>query len=74
MSRPNAAIAARGEPGESIDHLAAGVQALVHNMRQEQQLVRDWIEAQADRQDRLQAALENLIVAKDDWRERLEPR
>ncbi len=58
-------IAAPGEPGEAIDHLAAGVQALVRNMRHEQQLVRDWIEAQADRQERLQSALENLIIAKD---------
>ena len=58
-------VATPGEQGESIDHLAAGVQALVRNMRQEQQLVRDWIEAQADRQERLQSALENLIIAKD---------
>ncbi len=47
---------------ESLDHLAVGVQALVRNMRQEQQMIRDWVEAQAGQQTRLQTALENLIA------------
>ncbi|MGP0103905.1 flagellar motor protein MotA, partial [Rhodoblastus sp.] len=43
---------------ESIDGLANGVQALVRHMRQEQQMIRDWVEAQSARQARLQAAIE----------------
>jgi hypothetical protein len=43
---------------EALEGLATGVQALVKHMRQEQQMIRDWVEAQADRQARLQAALE----------------
>ena len=35
------------------------------NMRQEQQLIRDWVEAQADRQERLQAALEHQLAARN---------
>jgi biopolymer transport protein ExbB/TolQ len=52
----------QAEAAESIDHLAAGVQSLVRNMRQEQQMIRDWVEAQADRQERLQSALEHLLT------------
>jgi hypothetical protein len=50
------------EVNESLDHLAVGVQALVRNMRQEQQMIRDWVEAQAGHQERLQKALENLLT------------
>ncbi len=46
---------------EAIDHLAIGVQELVRNMRREQQLIRDWVEAQSDRQARLQQALEQRL-------------
>ncbi len=49
------------EANESLDHLAAGVQALVRNMRQEQQMIRDWVEAHTDRQERLQEALQSLL-------------
>jgi hypothetical protein len=56
------------ESSEAIEHLAAGVQALVRNMRQEQQLVRDWIEAQAERQGRLLSALENLLTSRQEPR------
>jgi hypothetical protein len=51
-----------GDSNEALDHLAAGVQALVRNMRQEQQMIRDWIGAQAERQAGLQAALERLLA------------
>ncbi len=54
-----------GDPGESIEHLASGVQSLVRNMRQEQQMIRDWVEAQADRQARLQAALEQFLASRE---------
>ncbi len=55
---------AAGAGGESLEHLAEGVQSLARGMRQEQQLIRDWVEAQAERQARLHAALENLLVRK----------
>jgi hypothetical protein len=61
--------AAPGDASESIDHLAIGVQALVRNMRQEQQMIRDWVEAQSAHQARLQTALENLLSS-----EKSEPR
>jgi hypothetical protein len=58
------AAVARRAPVESLDHLADGVQSLARNMRQEQQLIRDWVEAQAERQERLQATLENILAGK----------
>ncbi|MGP7983937.1 flagellar motor protein MotA [Rhodoblastus sp.] len=54
---------------ESIDGLANGVQALVRHMRQEQQMIRDWVEAQSARQARLQAAIEARLAG-----EKQEPR
>jgi hypothetical protein len=58
------AAVASGDASESLDHLAEGVQSLARGMRQEQQLIRDWVEAQSERQARLQTALENLLVGK----------
>jgi hypothetical protein len=46
---------------EALEGLATGVQALVRHMRQEQQMIRDWVEQQADRQAKLQAALESHL-------------
>ncbi len=54
---------------EALEGLATGVQALVRHMRQEQQMIRDWVEQQADRQARLQAALESHLAG-----DRPEPR
>ncbi len=54
---------------ELIDGLANGVQALVRHMRQEQQMIRDWVEAQSARQARLQAAIEARLAG-----EKQEPR
>jgi hypothetical protein len=45
------------------------VQALVRHMRQEQQMIRDWVEAQAERQARLQAVVEAHLAG-----EKPEPR
>ena len=59
------ATGATADSGDSIEHLAAGVQSLVRNMRHEQQLIRDWVEAQAERQERLQSALEHRLAAKN---------
>ena len=56
---------APADSGDSIEHLAAGVQSLVRNMRREQQLIRDWVEAQSERQERLQTALEHRLAVKN---------
>jgi hypothetical protein len=50
---------------DSIQHLAAGVQSMVAHMRQEQQLIRDWVEAQAERQEMLQASLDQLFAKRE---------
>ena len=44
----------------AIANLAEGIQALVHHMRSEQQLIRDWVEAQAARESELKRALDRL--------------
>ncbi len=41
-------------------HLAEGIQGLVHHMRGEQQMIRDWMEAQADVQKDVKKLLERL--------------
>ena len=40
--------------------LAEGVQGLVQHMRSEQQMIRDWVEAQANVQNEVKALLEKL--------------
>jgi hypothetical protein len=45
---------------QALANLAEGIQGLVQHMRQEQQLIRDWVEAQADQQQELQRVLERL--------------
>ena len=40
--------------------LAEGIQGLVKNMRGEQQMLRDWVEAQADQQNEIRALLQRL--------------
>jgi len=52
------AAAAGHDPTQALEGLAAGVQALVRHMRQEQQMIRDWVEVQSDRQARMQAKVE----------------
>lgn len=44
----------------ALAHLAEGIQGLVTNMRHEQQMMRDWVEAQAAEQKALRATLEKL--------------
>ena len=41
--------------------LAEGIQALVGHMRQEQQQIRDWVEAQSAQQDDIRKLLRQLI-------------
>lgn len=49
-----------GAAAPSVTRLADGVQALVGQMRAEQQLVRDWVEAQAARESEFKALLQRL--------------
>ena len=41
-------------------NLAEGIQGLVQHMRAEQQMIRDWVEAQALREKELRQVLERL--------------
>ena len=55
-----------GEPGASrasttaMANLAEGIQGLVKHMRSEQQMIRDWVEAQAEQQREMRKLLERL--------------
>jgi gamma-glutamyl:cysteine ligase YbdK (ATP-grasp superfamily) len=44
----------------AMANLAEGIQALVQHMRSEQQLIRDWVEAQADQNKEVRRLLERL--------------
>jgi hypothetical protein len=44
----------------ALANLAEGIQGLVSHMRQEQQLIRDWVEAQATQQEEVRKLLERL--------------
>jgi hypothetical protein len=46
----------------ALANLAEGIQALVHHMRAEQQMIRDWVEAQAGRERELQKVLERIAA------------
>lgn len=47
----------------AMANLADGISGLVKNMRNEQQLMRDWVEAQADEQKAMRATLDKLAEA-----------
>src|SRR5690606_9138158 len=47
----------------AMANLAEGISGLVKNMRSEQQLMRDWVEAQAAEQKQMRATLEKLATA-----------
>ncbi|MEQ9573133.1 MAG: MotA/TolQ/ExbB proton channel family protein [Nitratireductor sp.] len=49
----------------SMASLAEGISGLVKNMRNEQQLMRDWVEAQSQEQKATRAALEKIAAALD---------
>jgi hypothetical protein len=42
-------------------NLAEAIQGLVHHMRSEQQLIRDWVDSQAEQQREIQKLLEVLV-------------
>ena len=47
---------------QALANLAEGIQGLVQHMRSEQQLIRDWVEAQAGREKDLKRLLERLTA------------
>lgn len=49
----------------AMANLAEGVQGLVKHMRNEQQMIRDWVEAQAQQQRDLKEALDRLARERD---------
>ncbi|KRE16917.1 hypothetical protein ASE63_14490 [Bosea sp. Root381] len=49
---------------QALANLAEGVQGLVQHMRSEQQLIRDWVEAQAAREKDLKRLIERLTADK----------
>ncbi|WP_038361351.1 hypothetical protein [Bosea sp. 117] len=53
----------------AMAHLAESLQGLVQHMRSEQQMVREWVEAQAEQQQEIKKVLEKLARAAD--RERI---
>ena len=58
------AVVAEGANGrvatQAMTNLAEGIQGLVQHMRAEQQMIRDWVEAQASRERELKQVLERL--------------
>jgi hypothetical protein len=61
-------ISAANDPASSratttaMANLAEGIQGLVHHMRSEQQLIRRWVEAQAEQQQEIKRLLERLAA------------
>jgi hypothetical protein len=49
----------------AMANLAEAIQGLVHHMRNEQQLIRNWVEAQADQHRAVQSLLEELVREKE---------
>ncbi len=45
---------------QAMTNLAEGIQGLVQHMRAEQQMIRDWVEAQATRERELKQVLDRL--------------
>jgi hypothetical protein len=58
------AVVAEGANGrvatQAMTNLAEGIQGLVQHMRAEQQMIRDWVEAQANRERELKQVLDRL--------------
>jgi hypothetical protein len=48
----------------AIERLSQNIEHLVHNMRQEQQIIRDWVEAQAQSQNELKEMLKKHLETK----------
>lgn len=64
LDRLNKSLAEGGSSkaaSQATAHLAEGIQGLVKHMRSEQQMIRDWVEAQAAQQQDVKALLERLL-------------
>jgi hypothetical protein len=65
LDRLTRALQEGGGPGrgsaQAMAHLAEGIQGLVHHMRSEQQMIRDWVEAQSAQQDEIKRLLERFL-------------
>jgi predicted RNase H-like HicB family nuclease len=55
----------RGKGVEAMANLAEGLQLLVTHMRQEQQQIRDWIEAQSAQQEDIRKLLRRLASERE---------
>jgi hypothetical protein len=60
LSRAVVDAGGRQATGAAVANLAEGVHALVKHMRTEQQMMRDWVEAQAKREDDMRRLIERL--------------
>jgi hypothetical protein len=63
LDRLHRAITGQGASGNTnaaLASLAEGIQGLVQHMRAEQQIIRDWVEAQADNQEEVKQLLRRL--------------
>ena len=47
-------------------NLAEAIQGLVHHMRTEQQMIRDWVDGQAEQQREIKKLLEVMVREKVD--------
>jgi hypothetical protein len=69
LDRLQRAVAQGGGGGQittqSLASLAEGIQQLVQHMRQEQQQIRDWVEAQADGHQDIKKLLQRLIAEQE---------
>jgi hypothetical protein len=65
LERLTRALQESGAPNrgsaQAMAHLAEGIQGLVHHMRSEQQMIRDWVEAQSAQQDEIKRLLERFL-------------
>jgi len=48
----------------AMANLAEAIQGLVHHMRSEQQMIRDWVDGQADQQREIKRLLELMVREK----------
>ncbi len=72
-ARPSNACARRSNEGgaskgasTAMANLAEAIQGLVHHMRTEQQMIRDWVDSQAEQQREIKRLLEIMVREKVD--------
>jgi hypothetical protein len=62
-AQPGAAVGSSQRATTAMANLAEGIQGLVQHMRSEQQVVRSWVESQAEQQKEVQVLLESISKA-----------